>query len=143
MPACASAAGLPVTCPRVLPSDHAPTGIASWDVDRRHGETGRTGPAYASTMPPRSRVYVTDAIVLSRFALGEADRVLTVITPELGKLRVIAKGVRKPTSRIGGTLEPFAELRLQLAHGRTFEVVTQAAVNHAWLRLRDSLESAA
>ncbi|HLA16430.1 MAG TPA: DNA repair protein RecO [Candidatus Limnocylindrales bacterium] len=94
-------------------------------------------------MPPRSRVYVTDAIVLSRFALGEADRVLTVITPELGKLRVIAKGVRKPTSRIGGTLEPFAELRLQLAHGRTFEVVTQAAVNHAWLRLRDSLESAA
>ncbi len=94
-------------------------------------------------MPPRSRVYVTDAIVLSRFALGEADRVLTVMTPELGKLRVIAKGVRKPTSRIGGTLEPFAELRLQLAHGRTFEVVTQAAVNHAWLRLRDSLESAA
>jgi len=94
-------------------------------------------------MPRRSRVYVTDAIVLSRFALGEADRVLTVITPELGKLRVIAKGVRRPTSRIGGSLEPFAELRLQLAHGRTFEVVTQTVVNHAWLRLRDSLESAA
>ena len=94
-------------------------------------------------MPPRSRVYVTDAIVLSRFALGEADRVLTIITPEHGKLRVIAKGVRKPKSRLGGAVEPFAELRLQLAHGRTFEVVTQAAVNHAWLRMRDSLESAA
>jgi DNA repair protein RecO (recombination protein O) len=92
---------------------------------------------------PRSRTYVTDAIVLSRFALGEADRVLTIVTPELGKLKVIAKGVRKPSSRLGGTVEPFAELRLQLAHGRTFEVVTQAAVSHAWLRLRDSLESAA
>jgi DNA repair protein RecO (recombination protein O) len=94
-------------------------------------------------MPARSRVYVTDAIVLSRFALGEADRVLTVVTPELGKLKVIAKGVRRPTSRIGGALEPFAELRLQLARGRTFDVVTQASVGHAWLRLRDSLESAA
>lgn len=92
---------------------------------------------------PRPRVYVTDAIVLSRFDLGEADRVLTLITPGGGKLKAIAKGVRRPTSRIGGSLEPFAELRVALAHGRTFDVVTQVTVSHAWLRLRDSLESAA
>ena len=59
---------------------------------------------------PFPRRYVTDAIVLSRFDLGEADRVLTLITPEHGKLKAIAKGVRRPTSRLGGSLEPFAEL---------------------------------
>ncbi len=89
------------------------------------------------------RLYATDGIVLSRFNLGEADRVLTLITPELGKLRVIAKGVRRPTSRLGGSLEPFAELRVALVRGRTFDVVTQVSVSHAWLRLRDTLESAA
>jgi len=92
---------------------------------------------------PERRVYVTDAIVLSRFELGEADRVLTLITPEFGKLKAIAKGVRRQKSRLGGSLEPFAELRVQLARGRTFDVVTQVSVGHAWLRLRDRLESAA
>jgi DNA repair protein RecO (recombination protein O) len=92
---------------------------------------------------PERRIYVTDAIVLSRFDLGEADRVLTLITPEYGKLKAIAKGVRRQKSRLGGSLEPFAELRVQLARGRTFDVVTQVTVGHAWLRLRDSLESAA
>ena len=91
--------------------------------------------------PPRR--YTTDAIVLSRFDLGEADRVLTLITPAGGKLKAIAKGVRRPTSRLGGSLEPFAELTVALARGRTFDVVTQVSVGHAWLRLRDSLESAA
>ena len=92
---------------------------------------------------PSRRPYVTDAIVLSRFELGEADRVMTILTPAYGKLRVIAKGVRRPTSRLGGSLEPFAELRIALSRGRTFEHVTQVSVGHAWLRMRDSLESAA
>jgi DNA repair protein RecO (recombination protein O) len=82
-------------------------------------------------------------MVLTRFDLGEADRVLTLITPGDGKLKAIAKGVRRPTSRLGGSLEPFAELRVTLARGRTFDVVTEVQVGHAWLRLRDSLESAA
>ena len=92
---------------------------------------------------PIPRRYTTDAIVLSRFDLGEADRVLTVITPTGGKLKVIAKGIRRPTSRLGGSLEPFAELTVALARGRTFDVVTQVSVGHAWLNLRDSLESTA
>ncbi len=90
-----------------------------------------------------SRLYATDAIVLSRFELGEADRVLTLLTPEIGKLKVIAKGIRRPSSRLGGSLEPFAELRLNLARGRTFDVVTGVAVGRAFLRLRDSLEGTA
>jgi DNA repair protein RecO (recombination protein O) len=92
---------------------------------------------------PIPRRYTTDAIVLSRFDYGEADRILTLITPLNGKLKAIAKGIRRPTSRIGGSLEPFAELHVALARGRTFEVVTQVSVEHAWLNLRDSLESAA
>ena len=92
---------------------------------------------------PIPRRYTTDAIVLSRFDLGEADRVLTLITPASGKLKAIAKGVRRPTSRLGGSLEPFAELTVGLARGRTFDVVTEVRVGHAWLHLRDSLESAA
>lgn len=92
---------------------------------------------------PAPRSYTTDAIVLSRFDLGEADRVLTLITPGGGKLKAIAKGIRRPTSRLGGSLEPFAELKVALARGRTFDVVTQVSVGHPWLRLRDSLESTA
>ena len=92
---------------------------------------------------PNPRLYVTDAIVLTRFDYGEADRIMTLFTPTHGKLKAIAKGVRRTKSRIGGALEPLAELRVALARGRTFDVVTQVQVTHAWLRLRDSLESTA
>src|SRR5215212_8020035 len=87
------------------------------------------------------RRYTTDAIVLSRFDYGEADRIMTVITPGGGKLKAIAKGIRRTTSRIGGSLEPFAELHLVLHRGRTFDVVTQVSVVHPWLNLRDDLVS--
>jgi DNA repair protein RecO (recombination protein O) len=103
---------------------------------------GCRGPCYRAAVPSR-RLYDTDAIVLSRFELGEADRVLTLITPHLGKMKAIAKGIRRPGSRLGGSLEPFAELHVDLARGRTFDVVTGVIVGRAFLRLRDSLESAA
>ena len=92
---------------------------------------------------PTPRLYVTDAIVLTRFDYGEADRIMTLFTPAFGKLKAIAKGVRRTKSRLGGSLEPLAELRVALARGRTFDVVTQVQVSHAWLHLRDSLESTA
>jgi DNA repair protein RecO (recombination protein O) len=92
---------------------------------------------------PVPRIYHTEAIVLSRFELGEADRVLTLLTPHDGKLKAIAKGVRRPRSRLGGAVEPFAELHLVLARARTFDVVTSASVGHAWLSLREHLESTA
>jgi DNA repair protein RecO (recombination protein O) len=92
---------------------------------------------------PNPRLYVTDAIVLTRFNYGEADRIMTLFTPAYGKLKAIAKGVRRTKSRLGGSLEPLAELRVALARGRTFDVVTQVQVSHAWLHLRDSLESTA
>ncbi|HEX2141674.1 MAG TPA: DNA repair protein RecO [Candidatus Limnocylindria bacterium] len=94
-------------------------------------------------MSPRARLYKTEAIVLRSMDLGEADRVLTVLTPHLGKLRIIAKGVRRTRSRLGGGLEPFSDVHLVLAVGRTFDVVTQAALEDAHLGLRDDLHSTA
>jgi DNA repair protein RecO (recombination protein O) len=91
----------------------------------------------------RARLYKTEAIVLRSMDLGEADRVLTVLTPRLGKLRVIAKGIRRPRSRLGGGLEPFSDVHLVLAVGRTFDVVTQTALEDPHLGLRDDLHSTA
>lgn len=91
----------------------------------------------------RGRLYKTEGIVLRSMDLGEADRVLTVLTPRLGKLRVIAKGIRRTRSRLGGGLEPFSDVHLVLAVGRTFDVVTQAALEDPHLGLRDDLHSTA
>jgi DNA repair protein RecO (recombination protein O) len=78
----------------------------------------------------RVRLYRTEAIVLRRSNFGEADRLLTLYTPEWGKLRVIAKGVRKPTSRKGGHLELFTHSRLLVAKGRNL---------HSFRPLREDL----
>ena len=91
----------------------------------------------------RARLYKTEGIVLRSMDLGEADRVLTVLTPRLGKLRVIAKGIRRTRSRLGGGLEPFSDVHLVLAVGRTFDVVTQTALEDPHLGLRDDLHSTA
>ncbi len=94
-------------------------------------------------MSPRPRVYKTEAIILRTMDLGEADRVLTVLTPRFGKLRVIAKGVRRPRSRIGGGLQPFSDVQLVLAVGRTFDVVTSTSLEDPHLGLRNDLHSTA
>jgi DNA repair protein RecO (recombination protein O) len=91
----------------------------------------------------RARLYKTEGIVLRSMDLGEADRVLTVLTPRLGKLRIIAKGIRRPRSRLGGGLEPFSDVHLVLAVGRTFDVVTQVALEDPHLGLRNDLHSTA
>ena len=87
----------------------------------------------------RVRLYNTEAIILRRTDFGEADRILTLMTPTLGKLRVIAKGVRKITSRKAGHVELFTRARLLLAHGRTFDIVSQAETVDAYRPLREDL----
>ncbi|MFN2484964.1 MAG: DNA repair protein RecO [Candidatus Limnocylindria bacterium] len=88
-------------------------------------------------------MYKTQGIVLRSMDLGEADRVLTVLTPHTGKLRVIAKGVRRTRSRIGGGLDLFSDVHLVMAVGRTFDVVTQTSLQDAHLPLRNDLLSTA
>lgn len=86
-----------------------------------------------------SRSYRTLAIVIKHRESGEADRVLTLYTLEHGKLQAIAKGVRKSKSRKAGHLEPFTLVSLQLAKGRTWEVVAQAEAQKTFQSIRKDL----
>ena len=71
-------------------------------------------------------LYRDEAIVLRTQKLGEADRIITLLTRANGRVRAVAKGVRRTTSRFGSRLEPFTHVDLQLAEGRSLDVVTQA-----------------
>jgi DNA repair protein RecO (recombination protein O) len=87
----------------------------------------------------RDRLYRTEAIILRRQDFGEADRLLTLYTPGFGKARVLAKGVRKPTSRKAGHVELLTHSRLLVAKGRNLDIVTQAETINAFLPIRDGL----
>lgn len=87
----------------------------------------------------RQRLYRTPAIILKRYDFGEADRILTLFTPELGKVRVIAKGVRKITSRKSGHVELFTYSNLLIAKGRNLDIVTQAETIKPFRTLREDL----
>ncbi|GAA1929860.1 DNA repair protein RecO [Nocardioides lentus] len=71
-------------------------------------------------------VYRDEAVVLRNQKLGEADRIVTLLTRRHGRVRAVARGVRRTTSRWGSRLEPFTHVDLQLATGRSLDVVTQA-----------------
>jgi DNA repair protein RecO (recombination protein O) len=71
-------------------------------------------------------LYRDEAIVLRTHKLGEADRIITLLTRQHGRVRAVAKGVRKTTSRWGSRLEPFTHVDLQLAEGRNLDIITQA-----------------
>jgi DNA repair protein RecO (recombination protein O) len=71
-------------------------------------------------------LYRDEAIVLRTHKLGEADRIITMLTRHHGRVRAVAKGVRRTTSRWGSRLEPFTHVDLQLAEGRSLDTVTQA-----------------
>jgi DNA repair protein RecO (recombination protein O) len=73
-----------------------------------------------------ARSSTTDAIVLRARALGEADRVYTLLTRERGKVDAVAKGARRPRSSMAGRLEPLAEVRVALHKGRSLDVITEA-----------------
>ncbi len=90
-------------------------------------------------MLSRERVYRTEAVVLRRQDLGEADRLLTAYSLDRGKLRLIAKGVRRPRSRKAGHLEPFTRVKLLLARGRELDIITQAEAIDTYPRIREDL----
>ena len=92
-----------------------------------------------AAVPARERTFRTEAIVLRRRDFGEADRLLTLLTPGRGKLRAVAKGIRKPTSRKGGHLELFIRSRLLLAAGHDLDIITQAETVDAYRPLREDL----
>jgi DNA repair protein RecO (recombination protein O) len=87
----------------------------------------------------RERTFRTEAIVLRRSDFGEADRLLTLYSKELGKIRAIAKGARKPQSRKTGHVELFMRSKFFVAKGRNLDIITQAEMIEPYAALRDDL----
>jgi DNA repair protein RecO (recombination protein O) len=88
---------------------------------------------------PRQRLYRTPAIVLKRMDLGEADRILTFYSRDHGKVRAVARGIRRGTSRSAGHLEPFTVTDVLFAVGRDLDVVSQADTLEAFRAIREDL----
>ncbi|GAB4100089.1 DNA repair protein RecO [Sinomonas halotolerans] len=74
-----------------------------------------------------ARSYRDDGVVLRTHKLGEADRIVVILTKHHGLVRAVARGVRRTGSRFGSRLEPFMVTDVQLVHGRSLDVVGQAA----------------
>ncbi|MSQ40579.1 MAG: DNA repair protein RecO [Dehalococcoidia bacterium] len=91
----------------------------------------------------RPKTSKTEAVVLRQVPSGEADALLVLFTPERGKVRAMARGVRRPSSKLGGHLEPLDRVTLLLAQGQNLDVVAQAHLLHSNLGLRESLEALA
>ena len=72
------------------------------------------------------KIYKTEAIVLKHADWGEADRILTLYTSKIGKMRAVVKGARKTTSRLGGHVEPLTHCSMMLVRGRQLDTVSQS-----------------
>ncbi len=83
--------------------------------------------------------YPASAIVVHRTNLGEADRLLTLYTREVGKVSAVAKGARRSRSRLSGMTELFTASRLLLASGRNLDIVSQAEIRESFPNLRMDL----
>jgi len=84
-------------------------------------------------------LYRDHAIVLRTIKLGEADRIITFVTSGHGKVRAVAKGVRKTKSRFGSRLEPLSHVSLLLYSGRELDIVTQAESIDHFRTIREDL----
>ena len=78
-------------------------------------------------------------VVLRTYKLGEADRIVVLLTAGHGKVRAVAKGVRRTKSRFGGRLEPLSHVQLLLYEGRELDIVTQAETVEPWRPLHEDL----
>ena len=107
------------------------------------GQAADSGPPAAALRPGpggRPRSYKTDAIVLRTLAVREADRLVTVLTPSLGKLKVTVRGARRITSKLGGHLDVLNRAKLTLALGHRFDVVTGAESAESFASVKGDLE---
>jgi DNA repair protein RecO (recombination protein O) len=84
-------------------------------------------------------LYTANAIVLRRTSFGETDRIVTLFTRERGKISAIAKGARKPISRLSGPTEVLTHGKFQLAIGQNLDVVTQVDVKDSFPRIHADL----
>ena len=76
--------------------------------------------------------YRDEGVVLRTHKLGEADRIVTLLSRRHGKVRAVARGVRRTSSKFGARLELFSHVDLQFATGKALDVITEAVTLHAW-----------
>jgi len=88
---------------------------------------------------PRSREYQTEAIIIKKTKLGEADRILTMYTPGLGKIQGVAKGVRRPKSKLSGHLELLTYSQVTLALGHNLDTITGSQTINSFTPLKTDL----
>ena len=81
-------------------------------------------------------VYKANALVLKRIPLGESDKIITLFTREYGKLNAVAKGSRKPTSRLAGASEPLSLFKGLFAEGKSLDLLTQCEVRESFPLIR-------
>lgn len=87
------------------------------------------------------QVQSSEAIVLRRTEYGEADRIVTFLTPELGRIGVLAKAVRKPSSKLAGGIEPFALLKVTVRKGRgELWTLTSSQMQAPWTHIVEDFE---
>ena len=86
------------------------------------------------------RDYKTEAIIIKKTKLGEADRILTLYTPHLGKIQAVARGVRQPKSKMSGHLELLTYSMVSLARGKNLATVTGSQTINSFLPIKDDLE---
>lgn len=79
-----------------------------------------------------AKSYRARGIILRTQKLGEADRIITLLSPELGVIRAAAKGVRRTRSKMGATLEPFMEVDAQILVGKSLHTITQAQLRNPY-----------
>jgi len=85
------------------------------------------------------RNYQTEAVIIKKTKLGEADRILTLYTPHLGKIQAVAKGVRRPRSKLAGHLELLTYSLVSLARGRNLDTITGSQTINSFLMLKSDL----
>jgi len=85
------------------------------------------------------RGYRTNGVIIKRKNFGEADRILTIFTKHYGKISAIAKGVRKISSRRGGSLELFCLVKIYLVRGKNLDIVTEVEVEKSYFKLKSDL----
>ena len=90
----------------------------------------------------KPRNYQTEAIIIKKTKLREADRILALYTPHLGKIQGVAKGVRRPRSKMAGHLELLTHSQLSLARGRNLDTITGSQTINSFLPLKSDLELA-
>lgn len=85
------------------------------------------------------KLYKTEAIVLKHIPFGEADRLVTLYTPQLGKVRAVAKGARRARSKLAGHLEPLTRANTLIRRGKTLDTISQSETVTSNLLLRGDL----